>query len=252
MNKLQGKVAIVTGGGKGIGKGIALAFAKEGAKVVVCARTQDTIEAVSAEINEVGGEGLAVICDVGIEEDVKELIEKTIGNFGQIDILVNNAISTGFSQEPLELIDEVSWDNIFQTGPKATWYCCKAVFPYMKGKGGKIINLGSRAGIQGIPGFASYNAAKEAIRAFSRTAAREWGKYNINVNVICPAATSPAYESIWKAHPDLEKASLAQKSIQRWGDPEVDIGRAAVFLASNDSDYITGQTIMVSGGDHMF
>lgn len=172
MAKLEGKVAIVTGAGQGIGKGIALAFAKEGAKVVVCARTAETINAVANEIRHLGGEALAVVCNVGNEEQVKSMVDQTVKKFGAIDILVNNAQSIS-RRVPLELKEERYWDRTFQTGVKATYYCCKAVFPYMKDRGGKIINFGSSAALRGDEGLADYSANKAAIQSLTRTIARE-------------------------------------------------------------------------------
>ena len=144
------------------------------------------------------------------------------------------------------------WNITFQTGIKATWYCCKAVFPYMKERGGKIINFASLMGIMGWKGSVDYNANKEAIRGFTRTAAREWGKYRINVNVICPSALTPAMKAWAERFPEMLQKSLEEIPLRRVGDPEKDIGRVAVFLASEDSDFITGHTFMVDGGAHMF
>ena len=178
---------------------------------------------------------------------MRRMVDKTVKEFGPIDILVNNAQKVD-PPRPLEEIEEASWDICFQTGPKATWYCCKAVFPHMKDRGGKIINLASHAGLGAEEGFAAYGAAKEAIRGFSRTAAREWGKYKINVNVIIPSAGGPARMAWEEQHPE-EAKRIAQRTVLRsWGDPERDIGRAAIFLASEDSDYITGHTLAVDGG----
>jgi len=260
VGRLEGKVAIVTGAGQGVGKGIALAFAKEGAKVVVADINSETAQATAGEIRSSGQKALAVTCDVGIEEQVKEMVDKAAAEFGPIDILVNNAQSwTGRSAyhlgSPIESFPEEWWDLAFQSGVKGTWYCCKAVFPHMQNRGGKIINFASYMGVVGWEGSVDYNANKEAIRGFSRTAAREWGKYKINVNVICPAAITPSMIAFGMASPEkIEEMSKAidQIPLKRVGDPEKDIGPVAVFLACEDSDFVTGQTIMVDGGVHMF
>jgi NAD(P)-dependent dehydrogenase (short-subunit alcohol dehydrogenase family) len=260
MGRLEGKVAIITGAGQGVGKGIALAFAKEGAKVVVAEINPETAQATTGEIHELGQKALAVSCDVGNESQVKDMVDKAVAEFGPIDILVNNAQSwTGRSAyhlgSPIEDFPEDWWDLAFQSGVKGTWYCCKTVFPYMKDRGGKIVNFASYMGVVGWEGSVDYNANKEAIRGFSRTAAREWGKYKINVNVICPAAITPAMIAFGMASPEkVEEMSKAidQIPLKRVGDPEKDIGPVAVFLASEDSDFVTGQTIMVDGGVHMF
>lgn len=252
MVKLEGKVAIVTGAGQGIGRGIALAFAKEGAKVVIAEINAATAKSVEKEINDLGTDALAVVCDVGNEKQVKSMVDQAVRQFGPIDIMVNNAQILG-KLTPAESVLEESWDIVFQTGVKATWYCCKAVFPHMKDRGGKIINLGSGSGILGFEGQSDYSANKEAIRGLSRTLAREWGKYWINVNVICPSATTPLHAAFYKANPKAKiESTTPSRILNRLGDPEKDIGRAAVFLASEDADFITGQTLMVDGGNHMF
>ena len=258
MGQLDGKIGIITGGGGYIGRGIARAFVKEGAKVVIAERYPEVATAAAAEVAELGGEALAVTCDVSDEAQVKALVDQTIERFGCVDILVNNAQSwTGGAKShrgaPIESLPEEWWDESFDTGVTATWFCCKAVFPHMKGRGGKIINFGSIMGIVGWQGAADYNANKEAIRALTRTAAVEWGKHKVNVNTICPSALTP--EKVL-AGPDVDPEEwieqyVAQLPMRRVGDPEKDIGRVAVFLASEDADYITGQTFMVDGGAHM-
>jgi len=179
------------------------------------------------------------------------MVEEAVTNFGPVDILVNNA--QGFVQRvPVEEVEDEHWDKCLQEGVKATWYCCKAVFPHVKGRGGKIINIGSAAGLMGMEGMAVYGATKEAIRAFSRTAAREWGKYKINVNVILPHALTPASIGFQQRYPEQYQKELEENPLRRWGgDPEKDIGRVAVFLASEDSDYMTGQSLFVDGGSTM-
>jgi len=251
MGKLEGKVAIVTGAGRGIGKGIAMAFAKEGARLVIADINTRTCKEVAEEIRQIGQEASGIVCNVGDEEQVKRMVKETVTSFGSVDILVNNA--QGFVQRvPVEEVEDEHWDKCLQEGVKATWYCCKAVFPYMKGRGGKIINIGSAAGLMGMEGMAVYGATKEAIRAFSRTAAREWGKYKINVNVILPHALTPASIGFQQRYPEQYQKELEENPLRRWGgDPEKDIGRVAVFLASEDSDYMTGQSLFIDGGSTM-
>ncbi len=255
MGKLDGKVAIVTGGGRGIGRGIALAFGAEGAAVVLASRTAATVEAVQREVQAIGARALGVSCDVAQPAQVKALVERSVAEFGAVDILVNAAQGFGtpdapapFPQPlPLEAISDAEWDFTLRTGLMGTLWCMRAVFPHMKDRGGKIINFGSLAGQRGSAGSAAYNATKEAIRALTRTAAREWGRYRITVNVINPAARSHALDEYQKSNPN-KIDSARQVPLGRLGDPLTDIAPAAVFLASSDSDYVTGLTMMVDGG----
>ena len=255
MGKLAGKVAIVTGGGRGIGRGIALAFGAEGAAVVLASRTVATVEAVQQEVQAVGARALGVSCDVAQPEQVNALVERTVAAFGTVDILVNAAQGFGTPEAPmpfpqpllLEEIPDAEWDFTLRTGLMGTLWCMRAVFPHMKDRGGKIINFGSLAGQRGSAGSAAYNATKEAIRALTRTAAREWGRYRINVNVINPAARSHALDEYQKSNPH-KIDSARQVPLGRLGDALTDIAPAALFLASSDSDYVTGLTMMVDGG----
>ena len=250
MSKLEGKVAIVTGGGQGLGKGIARAFAKEGAKVVIAELNPQTCEEATKEVRQLGKECLGLVCDVGDYSSVKKMVEDVVAKYGTVDILVNNAMGhegTG-GGKPVEELEDEDWDNTLLTGTKGVWYCCKAVFPHMKRKGGKIINMSSAMGIMGLQGMAVGGAVKESVRGFTRVAAREWGKYKINLNCICPNAITPAFEIFAKDRPDDVKKILETVPLGRFGDPEKDIGRVAVFLASEDADYLTGQTLCVDGG----
>lgn len=252
--RLARKVALVTGGGRGIGRGIALEFAAEGASVVVVSRTQAALDAVAAEIRASGGSALALTCDVGNEEEVRRVVSAAVAEFGTVDVLAN--VAQGFSLErgsglrtdPLESFPEEEWDYIFQTGLKATLYTMKAVFSYMRERGyGKIINFGSEVGQKG--GHAAYAANKEGIRALTRSAARAWGVYGINVNVINPVIETES--SSYVKDPNLRDQVEKTTALQRIAKPR-ECGRVAVFLASHDSDYLTGMTFMVDGGRFMF
>jgi len=170
------------------------------------------------------------------------MVDVAVKKFGPIDILINNAQTLFVQYDPIEEFPEERWDRTYQTGIKATWYCCKAVFPYMKERGGKIINFGSGWGIYGAPGWVDYAGCKEAIRAFTKTAAREWEKYRINVNVICPSIDSLSFRAFAAKYPEMLGPGVVQ------GDPERDAGAAAVFLASSDSDSISGHTFHVGHG----
>jgi NAD(P)-dependent dehydrogenase (short-subunit alcohol dehydrogenase family) len=259
MNRLAGKTAIVTGAGRGIGRGIAVAFAHEGASVVVASRTKATVDSAVSEIVAEGGNAIGVACDVGRRDEIFAMVKTAVDAFGAVDILVNNAQGFGKASQPtstpeltpLEDFDEDEWEYTFRTGALATLWGMKAVFPSMKDRGGKIINFGSSLGQIGGEGTAAYNATKEAIRALSRTAAREWGKYKINVNVINPAVMTDAMLGYLNAHPEQAEAMLGQVPLRRWGDPVKDAGGLAVFLASSDADYLTGMTFQLDGGGSM-
>ena len=259
MSDITGKVAIVTGAGRGIGRGIAIAYGRAGVKVVVASRTAATVDRVVDEITREGGTALGITCDVGRRDQVFHVIDRTVTAFGALDILVNNAQSFGLPNKPtaadgrqaLEVFDEEEWEFIYRTGLLSTLWAMKAAFPHMKDRGGKIINFGSQGGQIGVEGFAAYNATKEAIRALTRTAAREWGKFKINVNVINPSVRSDALIELERNYPDMMAGVLASVPLGRWGDSVKDAGSLAVFLGSRDSDYITGMTFMLDGGSFM-
>jgi NAD(P)-dependent dehydrogenase (short-subunit alcohol dehydrogenase family) len=260
MSDLSGKVAIVTGAGRGIGRGISLAYARAGAKVVVASRTQATVDGLVAEIREGGGTAVGVTCDVGRRDQVFGLAERAYAAFGAIDILVNNAQAFGpaakpsstWILQPLETFDEDDWEHTYRTGLLGTLWGMKAVFPHMKETGGKIINMSSMAGQIGNAGSAAYNATKEGVRALTRTAAREWGKYKINVNVISPSIRTDALDEFERNNPEFVKSALLQVPLGRFGDPLKDAGALALFLGSSASDFITGMTFMLDGGLFMY
>jgi 2-hydroxycyclohexanecarboxyl-CoA dehydrogenase len=256
MGSLDGLVTIVTGAGRGIGRAIALEYAREGASVVVASRTAATVTDVVEEIERSGGEALGVPTDVGSREQIERLVAKTIERFGRLDVLVNNAQSFGSEKEPqgspgfnrLEDFPEDVWDHTTRTGLKGTLYAMQAAFPHMREAGGKIINFASGNGIGAMTGTAAYNATKEGIRSLSRTGAAEWGRYGINVNVIVPNIATDAAADFLEARPGIEEKLLKQIPLRRFGDLDHDIGPVAVFLASSASDYVTGQSIHVDGG----
>ncbi|MFL0363657.1 SDR family NAD(P)-dependent oxidoreductase [Pseudobacillus sp. 179-B 2D1 NHS] len=243
--KLEGKVAIVTGGAGGIGRGIALAMAKEGAHVAIVDVNEENGKKTLTEVNQLN-EGLLFIKDISVQENIETIVSEVVNHFGRIDVLVNNAHASKnvpFTETTME-----HFDLSFGTGFYPTFNFMKACYPELKKTQGKVINFASGAGLEGQVTQTSYAAAKEAIRAISRVAANEWGPDGINVNLISPIALTPGVE-YWRENNKEAYDEMLQKiPLRRLGKPEQDIGRTAVFLASDDADYITGQTIMVDGG----
>jgi meso-butanediol dehydrogenase / (S,S)-butanediol dehydrogenase / diacetyl reductase len=243
---LEGKVAIVTGAGQGVGRGIALALAAEGARVVAAGRTFSKVDATVNAIKARGGEGLPLRCDVGDETDIVECVTTAIQSFGTIDILVNNA-----QEVPLGTLDAVSRDQFeagWRSGPLATFSFMVACRPYLRG-GGVIVNLGTGAAFRPDPiGYGAYAAVKEATRALTRAAAYEWGPEDIRVVTIVPLATSDGLEAWAESRPEEAAAFFATVPLGRAGDCEHDIGRAVVFLCGPDGRYITGTTLTIDGG----
>jgi len=248
--RLREKVAIVTGAGQGIGEAISLAFAQEGAKVVVAELRQHRAERTSAKIESAGGEASSAVVDVGIRPEVERMIADAVATFGRLDILVNNA--QGYAPHtPLEEISDEQFDFVWRTGVKATLWAMQAAFAHLRVRGGRIINIVSLAAERGDPGLAPYNATKLGILGLTRTAAREWGKHGIMVNCIAPAAASRRGLDFAERDPERFARLMASRPVPRLGDPLNDIAPIAVFLASEESRFLTGHTIYADGGAHI-
>lgn len=246
MTELAGKVAIVTGGGQGVGRGIALALGKAGAAVVVAGRTVEKCARTLAEIEAAGGRGLALACEVGNREACDGVVAEVVARFGRLDILVNNA-HTSRPMVGVEATRDKDMALAFQ-GFHGGFYFMQAAFPHLKESKGRVINLGSVAGIRGDAGFGAYAAAKEAVRALSRVAAREWGEHGITVNVVCPFSESPGVEYMIENQPGFIDELTGQTAMKRLGSSENDVGAAVVFLCGPGGSYVTGQTLNVDGG----
>ncbi|MGW3966973.1 SDR family NAD(P)-dependent oxidoreductase [Amycolatopsis sp. NPDC005003] len=244
--RLAGKVALVTGAGQGVGRGTALALAREGACVALAGRTVAKCEAVAAEIDAFGGSSIALACDVTDRAQVEAAIAATAGRFGRLDALVNNA-QTSVQRLLAETTPE-DVDVCWRSGPLATLHAMQAALPLLRVRGGSIVNFGSSTAIDGNVTFGAYAMAKEAIRGLSRVAAREWGRYGIRVNVVVPNALSPAAEQFSRDEPERFRKLTRAMPLGRMGDPETDIGRAVVALVSDDLAYLTGDTLMLTGG----
>jgi len=249
--KLSGRVALVTGGGQGIGQGIARSLAQAGAAVTIAQRNAERGEREAERLRvDFGVDAAYIQVDVSMRSQVEGMVAFVENKFGKLDILVNNA-GASFAKK-LENHSDEDMASSFALNYWAAFWAMRAAFPGMKARAyGKIINLGSLNGVNAHMYTAAYNASKEALRALSRTAAVEWGPSNINTNVICPAASSPQAEAYFAANPDMLARILEQIPKRKMGNAETDIGPVAVFLASEDSNYVNGQTVFVDGGSHV-
>jgi 3-oxoacyl-[acyl-carrier protein] reductase len=244
--RLDGRVAIVTGGGGGLGADMCRALSAAGAAVAVAGRTQNTIDAVRDQVRADGGEAISVLADVSRKDSIDGMAEAVVRELGGVDVLVNNAAI--YPRRAWTEIDEAEWDSVFATNLKGYFLCARACYRSMAERGhGRIVNLTSITFFGGWSMLLSYVSTKGGIVAFTRALARELGPEGITVNAISPGAFPTDAEKI---HPDPEGYDtwvLEQQSIKRRGTPE-DIGNLAVFLASDASSFITGQLFQIDGG----
>jgi NAD(P)-dependent dehydrogenase (short-subunit alcohol dehydrogenase family) len=243
--ELDGKVAIVTGAGRGIGKGVATAMVKAGAKVLIVDREEQLGRETEAELQRLGGASFLPF-DLCAHDRLHEVVAAALAQFGQLDVLVNAAQAAQLL--PLAETSSEVMKLPFDTGFWPTFILMREVYPHLRKTAGSIINFATGAAFDALPTQGAYIAAKEAIRAISKVAANEWGPEGIRVNIVCPFANSPGAQA-WKDYaPDDYAKQIAKVSLRRIGDCETDIGAAVVFLASSAAAYVTGQTLMVDGG----
>jgi acetoin reductase-like protein len=258
QGRLEKKVAIITGAARGIGKGIALRLVKEGCRVVVADIDFQGASKIKEEIDKMGGESLSIKVNVSKNKEVKKMVEMTLKEFGRIDILVNNA---GVNKAcPITELSEEGWDYILNVNLKGVFLCCKAVVPHMiKEKQGKIVNISSKVAKLGGRWLTAYSASKSGVVAFTQSLAREIAPHKINVNAICPGII---FTELWDGLKEkfAQKLNISQKEVNERYVKEIPLGRACtpedvanvvVFLCSEESNYMTGQAINVTGGQEM-
>jgi len=249
---VQDRVVIVTGAGQGIGRGIAHHLGKNGASIVVAEWKEHRAQRTADELTELGVPALACVCNIMERHDLYATVDAALDRFGRVDALVNNA-QTFRPSAALVDVDEEDVDVFYTSGVKGTLWAMQAVHPHMAERGyGRIVNFASAAGITGMRGYGAYNASKEAIRALTRTAAREWGRDGIVVNCVAPGAASKRGQEAAARETEAYQQFLREHPIGRQGDPEYDIAPVVQFLCSDACRYLTGQTLMVDGGAFLF
>ena len=245
--RLQGKIAIVTGSTKGIGKAIAIGYADEGATVIVCGRSEDLAKSLAQELMRKGKKAVALRLDVTSVDSVNQVVGQVVKQFGRIDILVNNA---GISPiwKRAEDTSKEAWDQIIATNLTGAFLCAQAVGKVMiKQKSGKIINITSVGGKVALPRLVAYCASKAGIISFTQVLAAEWAQHNILVNAIGPSYVETEFTAGLRGNQAIYDELKNKNALKRFAQPEEIVG-AAIFLASNEANYITGQTIFIDGG----
>jgi dehydrogenase/reductase SDR family member 4 len=243
---LTGKVAIVTGSSKGIGKAIARAFAEQGAQVVISSRKQDALDETVAEFAKDGLKVQAIACHMGDSAQIIHLVEETVGRLGGIDVVVNNAAANPIFG-PVQDADGGAFDKIMAVNVKGPWELAKLAYPYLKKNGGSVINISSIEGITPGQGLGLYSVSKAALIQLSKVLAKEWGKYGIRANTICPGLVRTKFSEALTGNDQILKHVLAKQALPQVAEP-IDIAGLALFLAADASSFCTGQEFVADGG----
>lgn len=245
------RIAVVTGAGQGIGRGVALQLAEQGARVVVADINAETAAETVAIAQSRGGDAVAIGCDIADSASVEALVDTVVERFGTLHVLINNAY-LGNLPGPLETKAARDFARALQGSFYAPLAAMQRAFPHMKAqRWGRVINMCSLNGVNAHMYTADYNVSKEALRCLTRSAAREWAAHGITVNAICPGARTPAYERFAVASPDNAAQLLRQNPMGRMGEPEQDIGSVVAFICSDAGRYMTGNTVFLDGGSHI-
>lgn len=255
--RLQDRVAVVTGAGQGVGEGIARRLASEGARVVIAARRAATGDQVADSIRATGGEAVCIVTDVTDSVSVQSCVDATVERWGRLDVMVHNAFTGGRPHRLEEADPALHWTDMSRTAVWASLTCARAAHPHLvkassKGRGwGRLILVTSPSGVEGSANIPLYSAAKAAQRSIAKSLAREWGPDGITVNCLGPVAGSPALIRAFEKNPSLQSAIEARTPLGRVGDITADIGSVALFLASDDAAFVTGQTVICDGGSFL-